>query len=129
MKTIRNNHVMPSIDNLKKRPIHNYGGKKTLSGRVINNSIRAYRRKDDSCQLVFEMVVNDGSRVYVEELELYVKDEREWSAARQLLLSGQTLTVDYCLRYDQYMDPRGFQTERRFLFIGGVDGIRPQKAA
>ena len=129
MKTIRNNHVMPTIADLKKHPIHNYGGKKTLSGRVLNNSIRAYRRKDDSCQLVFEMAVNDDSRVYVEELELYVKDEREWSAARQLLISGQLLTVDCCLRADQYMDPRGFPTERRFLFVSGVDGLRPMKTA
>lgn len=127
MKTINNNHAMPSIDDLKKRPIHNYGGKETLTGRVRGDSIRDFWRKGGSCQLVFEMAVNEGNRV--EEMELYAKDRQEWSAARQLLLSGQPLTVDYCLRYDQYMDPRGFQTERRFLFVDGVDGLRPLKAA
>lgn len=127
MKTINNNHVTPSIDTLKKHPIHNYGEQETLTGRVCDGSIREFWRKSGSCQLVFKMAVNNGC--IIKDMELYVKDEQECSAARQLLVSGQPLTVDYCLRADQYMDPRGFPTERRFLFIDGLDSLRPQKAA
>ena len=129
MKTINNNRVTPSIDTLKKHLIHNYGEQETLTGRVLNDSIREFWRKSGSCQMVFKMVVNNGDFTKIKDMELYVKDEQECSAARKLLLSGQSLTVDYCLRFDQYMDPRGFQTERSFLFIDGLDSLRPQKAA
>ena len=46
-----------------------------------------------------------------------------------MLLSGQTLTVDYCLRYDQYLHPHGVKTERKFWFINGVDAIHPVAVA
>ena len=126
MKTMNSNHVMPTIENLKKHPIHNYGKLETDTGRVISGNMKSYRRKDGSCQIVFDMVLTGKN---VKEMELYVKDEQEWFAAKQMLLSGQTLTVDYCLRYDQYLHPHGVKTERKFWFISGVDAIHPAAAA
>lgn len=126
MKTMNTNHVMPTIENLKKHPIHNYGKLETDTGRVISGNIKSYRRKNGSCQIVFEMMLAGN---HIKEMELYVKDEQEWFAAKQMLLSGQPLTVDYCLRYDQYLHPHGVQTERKFWFIDGVDAIHPVAAA
>ena len=75
MKTINNNHVTPSIDTLKKHPIHNYGQQETLTGRVCDGSIREFWRKSGSCQLVFKMAVNNDC--IIKDMELYVKDEQE----------------------------------------------------
>ena len=126
MKTMNRNHVMPTIENLKKHPIHDYGKLETDTGRVIARNIRSYQRKNGSCQIVFDMVLTGNN---VKEMELYVKDEQEWRTAQQMLLSGQTLTVDYCLRYDQYLHPHGVKTERKFWFINGVDAIHPVAVA
>lgn len=126
MKTMNHTHVMPTIENLKKHPIHDYGKLETDTGRVIARNIRSYQRKNGSCQIVFDMVLTGNN---VKEMELYVKDEQEWHAAQQMLLSGQTLTVDYCLRYDQYLHPHGVKTERKFWFINGVDAIHPVAVA
>lgn len=126
MKTMNHTHVMPTIENLKKHPIHDYGKLETDTGRVIARNIRSYQRKNGSCQIVFDMVLTGNN---VKEMELYVKDEQEWHAAKQMLLSGQTLTVDYCLRYDQYLHPHGVKTERKFWFINGVDAIHPVAVA
>ena len=126
MKTMNRNHVMPTIENLKKHPIHNYGELETDTGRVISGKIKSYRRKNGSCQIVFEMMLADN---HIKEMELYVKDEQEWRAAKQVLLSGQPLTVDYYLRYDQYLHPHGVKTERKFWFINGVDAIHPVAVA
>lgn len=126
MKTMNHTHVMPTIENLKKHPIHDYGKLETDTGRVIARNIRSYQRKNSSCQIVFDMVLTGNN---VKEMELYVKDEQEWHAAKQMLLSGQTLTVDYCLRYDQYLHPHGVKTERKFWFINGVDAIHPVAVA
>lgn len=126
MKTMNHTHVMPTIENLKKHPIHDYGKMETDTGRVIARNIRSYQRKNGSCQIVFDMVLTGNN---VKEMELYVKDEQEWRTAQQMLLSGQTLTVDYCLRYDQYLHPHGVKTERKFWFINGVDAIHPVAVA
>ena len=126
MKTMNHTHVMPTIENLKKHPIHDYGKLETDTGRVIARNIRSYQRKNGSCQIVFDMVLTGNN---VKEMELYVKDEQEWRTAQQMLLSGQTLTVDYCLRYDQYLHPHGVKTERKFWFINGVDVIHPVAVA
>ncbi len=126
MKTMNHTHVMPTIENLKKHPIHDYGKLETDTGRVIARNIRSYQRKNGSCQIVFDMVLTGNN---VKEMELYVKDEQEWRTAQQMLLSGQTLTVDYCLRYDQYLHPHGVKTERKFWFINGVDAIHPVAVA
>ena len=126
MKTMNHTHVMPTIENLKKHPIHDYGNLETDTGRVIPRNIRSYQRKNGSCQIVFDMVLTGNN---VKEMELYVKDEQEWRTAQQMLLSGQTLTVDYCLRYDQYLHPHGVKTERKFWFINGVDAIHPVAVA
>ena len=126
MKTMNHTHVMPTIENLKKHPIHDYGKLETDTGRVIARNIRSYHRKNGSCQIVFDMVLTGNN---VKEMELYVKDEQEWRTAQQMLLSGQTLTVDYCLRYDQYLPPHGVKTERKFWFINGVDAIHPVAVA
>lgn len=126
MKTMNHTHVMPTIENLKKHPIHDYGKLETDTGRVIARNIRSYQRKNGSFQIVFDMVLTGNN---VKEMELYVKDEQEWHAAKQMLLSGQTLTVDYCLRYDQYLHPHGVKTERKFWFINGVDAIHPVAVA
>lgn len=126
MTTMNHTHVMPTIENLKKHPIHDYGKLETDTGRVIARNIRSYHRKNGSCQIVFDMVLTGNN---VKEMELYVKDEQEWRTAQQMLLSGQTLTVDYCLRYDQYLHPHGVKTERKFWFINGVDAIHPVAVA
>ena len=72
MKTMNHTHVMPTIENLKKHPIHDYGKLETDTGRVIARNIRSYQRKNGSCQIVFDMVLTGNN---VKEMELYVKDE------------------------------------------------------
>ena len=67
MKTMNNNYAMPTIDELKKHPIHNYGKLETVTGSVIAGKIRSYRRENGSCQIVFEMLL--GSRI--KEMELF----------------------------------------------------------
>lgn len=127
MKTMNNNHVLSTIENLKDRPIHKYNKLGSITGQLSSAEIKSYWRKDGSCQMVFHMRVNGGRAI--SKMELYVKDEWEWADVNRLLQSGQPLEADYCQRFDQYIDRNGNSARRVFLFINGKDAIRPVAAA
>ena len=107
------------------RPIHRYGERKTVSGRV-NNSLRIFRRCDGSCQFVFSLRTacgQDGRGEDV-EVELYAIDISQRAQVCAMLNSGAELEISAQMRHDTYRDRLGLRRERRFLFADGPESIR-----
>ena len=111
----------------RENPIHYYGEEQTITGRVCG-SWRRFRRPGGSSQYVFKLSGPDetgkpGTRKLT-ELELYVNTDRNLGDVEQVLCGGRLLEIDFCQRYDVYIDRDGEIAQRGFLFIDGLENIR-----
>ncbi len=104
------------------RPIHTYGQQKTIMGRVCGRWYENVRKKDDSCQYVFDLWVPQSNHTV--RLELYVDAQQDRQAVRQLLDAPGQLEISYCQRFDVYKGKTGAWTNRTFLFVDGLKNIR-----
>lgn len=112
----------------RENPIHYYGEKQTIIGRV-SGEYRRFSRPGGSSQYVFRLAAPNGPDkqgfCHVTQMELYMSADRNPSEADQLLNSGRMLKINFCRRYDVYIDRDGELAERSFLFIDSPEDIQP----
>lgn len=128
MKKNNNNYRSDRTGELtRENPIHCYSGKETITGRVYG-TCRRFPRPDGSSQYLFKLAGPEGpdqsGRLQLTTLELYVSADRDPDEVRRVLRNGRMLTLDFCRRYDVYIDRDGKLAERGFLFVSGPEHIR-----
>ena len=104
----------------RENPIHYYGEKQTITG-FVYNGYRSFSRPGGSSQYVFTLYAD----ARMTRMELYMSADRNPSEADQLLNSGRMLKINFCRRYDVYIDRDGELAERSFLFIDSPEDIQP----
>ena len=111
----------------RENPIHYYGEKQTIIGRV-RGGYRRFSRPGGSSQYVFTLADPNGPDKQgfrqVTQMELYMNAERDPGEVNRVLRNGQMLKIDFCRRYDVYIDRDGSVAERSFLFINGTEDIQ-----
>ena len=104
----------------RENPIHYYGEKQTITG-FVYNGYRSFSRPGGSSQYVFTLYAD----ARMTRMELYMSAERNPSEADRVLNSGRMLKINFCRRYDVYIDRNGNVAERSFLFIDSPEDIQP----
>ena len=118
MKKNNNNYRSDRTGELtRENPIHCYSGKETITGRVYG-TCRRFPRPDGSSQYLFKLAGPEGPDQFG-RLQLTTLEE-----VRRVLRHGRMLTLDFCRRYDVYIDRDGRLAERGFLFVSGPEHIR-----
>lgn len=111
----------------RENPIHYYGEKQTIIGRV-SGEYRRFSRPGGSSQYVFRLAAPNGPDkqgfCHVTQMELYMNAGGDTGEVNRMLQDGQMLKIDFCRRYDVYIDRDGELAERSFLFINGTEDIQ-----